>query len=427
MKLRIFCCLMVAAAGLTALAQGGTKSPYSQFGLGVISDESQGMSRGMNGTGIGLRLPTEVNTLNPASYSGVDSLTMLFDASITLQTTNFKEGSVRENASMGNFEYVVGSFRAWKGVGVSFGLLPVTNVGYSYSSSSYLDQTNGSIVESYTGSGGLHQAFLGVGVKLLKPLSVGVNAGYLWGDIDRSMTSASSTYINSIKKSFAVSVQSYKLDLGLQWQQPLGKTDVLTLGATMGVGHKLGADPELSFVNTNTVSAISDTTTYRISNGLELPMTYGVGLSLLHNQRLLVAVDAQLQKWGSLGFPSFQTGQGSFVLAQGLLRDRTRVSGGLDWLPNPMGRHYLSHVHYRFGAAYTTPYYKIGGNDGPSEVSLSAGLGIPIANAYNNRSVLNISGQWVRSSATGLITENSFRINIGLTFNERWFAKWKVE
>jgi hypothetical protein len=26
-----------------------------------------------------------------------------------------------------------------------------------------------------------------------------------------------------------------------------------------------------------------------------------------------------------------------------------------------------------------------------------------------------------------MITENTFRINIGMTFNERWFAKWKVE
>jgi len=25
------------------------------------------------------------------------------------------------------------------------------------------------------------------------------------------------------------------------------------------------------------------------------------------------------------------------------------------------------------------------------------------------------------------VTENSFRITIGLTFNERWFAKWKVD
>ena len=54
-------------------------------------------------------------------------------------------------------------------------------------------------------------------------------------------------------------------------------------------------------------------------------------------------------------------------------------------------------------------------------------FGIPIINGFNNRSVLNISGQWVKRSADNLITENTFRINIGLTFNERWFAKWKVE
>jgi hypothetical protein len=26
-----------------------------------------------------------------------------------------------------------------------------------------------------------------------------------------------------------------------------------------------------------------------------------------------------------------------------------------------------------------------------------------------------------------MIKETMFRLNIGLTFNERWFAKWKVE
>ena len=46
---------------------------------------------------------------------------------------------------------------------------------------------------------------------------------------------------------------------------------------------------------------------------------------------------------------------------------------------------------------------------------------------HNNRSVVNVSGQWVRSSADNFITENTFRINIGITFNERWFMKWKVD
>ena len=41
--------------------------------------------------------------------------------------------------------------------------------------------------------------------------------------------------------------------------------------------------------------------------------------------------------------------------------------------------------------------------------------------------MLNISTQWVKLDAKNFITENSFRINIGITFNERWFAKWKVK
>jgi hypothetical protein len=58
---------------------------------------------------------------------------------------------------------------------------------------------------------------------------------------------------------------------------------------------------------------------------------------------------------------------------------------------------------------------------------MSAGFGIPIINSYNNRSTLNISAQWVRRDATNMLKENTFRINIGLTFNENWFAKWKVK
>ena len=61
------------------------------------------------------------------------------------------------------------------------------------------------------------------------------------------------------------------------------------------------------------------------------------------------------------------------------------------------------------------------------ELSVSAGFGIPIMNGYNNRSMLHSSGQWSNLDASGLIKENTFRINIGFTFNEKWFAKFKVD
>ena len=67
------------------------------------------------------------------------------------------------------------------------------------------------------------------------------------------------------------------------------------------------------------------------------------------------------------------------------------------------------------------------GNDGPTEMSASIGFGVPIINVYNNRSFLNISAQWARSTSKNFITENVFRINVGLTFNEMWLRKMKLE
>ena len=416
---------MVAAVCMNAMAQGGTKSPYSQFGLGTLSDVSQGMSRGMNGVGLALQQGDQVNTLNPASYGGVDSLTMLFDAGVTLQATNYKEGSTKQNGSMANLEYVVGSFRAWKGVGMAFGVRPFSSVGYSYSSTSNLGNSNGTMAETYSGSGGLHEVFLGAGWQVTRQLAVGANVGYLWGDLKRSVTSSGGTNVNTLMKTYAASVSNYKIDLGAQYRQRIGRKDLLTVGATVGIGHQLKAEPEMSIVIVNTTGT-TDTTTFKVKDGLKLPMTYGVGVAYNHQGRLTMAADLMLEKWGGIDFPSFNSQTNQYVLTSGLLKDRTKVNVGVDWLPttNVLNRHYLSHVHYRMGAGLATPYYKINGQDGPKELSVSAGLGIPV---LTGRSWVNVSFQWAHTSAKDLITENSFRLNIGVTFNERWFAKWKVE
>ena len=425
-KTRILGCLLMAFTMNGAWAQGGTNSPYSQFGIGALSDQSQGMSRGMNGVGYGLRQGNNVNTLNPASYSGVDSLTMLFDMGVSGQFTHYEEGKLKRNASLASFEYVVGSFRALKNVGVSFGLLPYSSVGYEYTTSSR-DQTLGQLTESFTGSGGLHEVFLGFGWRLMKPLSIGVNAGYLWGSIDRSVLPEADATANSLRKNYSTSVSNYKLDIGAQWIQPIGRFDRLTLGAVVGLGHNLKNDAEMTIVSTNQLSNSSDTTALKLADAFELPMSFGVGAAYQHAGKLTVAADFTLDKWGDVKFPTF-TGN-EYKLQSGLLKDRMKMSVGLDWLPNPsqMGGRYLEHVHYRLGAGYATPYYYINGKEGPKELSVSAGFGIPIVNMHNNRSVLNISGQWVRSSAKDFVTENYFRINIGITFNERWFMKWKVD
>lgn len=61
-----------------------TNSPYSQFGLGLLSEQTSGFSRGMNGLGLGFHEGNQVNYLNPASYARIDSLTFIFDAGLFL-------------------------------------------------------------------------------------------------------------------------------------------------------------------------------------------------------------------------------------------------------------------------------------------------------------------------------------------------------
>ncbi len=405
--------------------RSSTISPYSQYGLGVLADQSQGFSRGMGSTGIGMRGGTLVNTLNPASYSAVDSLTMLFDVGLSGRISNFKEGNISANTRSANIDYATGLFRMRRHLGVSFGLLPYSDVGYSYTTSTYLNNNVGAISEQHTGSGGFHQAFVGAGWNPVRPLSIGFNAAYLWGSYTRSVTSVATTSINSLSKTYKASVSNYMLSVGLQWQQPLGKTDILTVGATLGMGHKLNADPTCSIVNYNTSTLVSDTTTFTVSNGLELPTTYGIGLAWQHKGRLTVAADVTQQKWSSLSTPVYDENNSTYALRSGYYDDRTRVSFGLDYVPNPSDQtKYFKHVHYRLGASYTTPYYKINGNDGPKEMSISAGLGLPM---LRSRSELNISAQWVNTSADHMIKDNTFRINVGLTFNERWFAKWRID
>ena len=151
--------ILLFASALTVSAQSGTNSPYSQYGLGILSEQSQGFNRGMNGLGLGFRYGNQVNTLNPASYSAADSLTMIFDVGLSGQITNFKEGNTKVNAKNADFEYAVAMFRAMPSLGISFGIVPFTNVGYSYSRTDVASSSLYSI-ETHSGNGGLREVYV---------------------------------------------------------------------------------------------------------------------------------------------------------------------------------------------------------------------------------------------------------------------------
>lgn len=434
MRKYIFIVLLLALVAQVR-AQSGTNSPYSQFGLGELSDQTSGFNRGMNGLGLGFHEHNQVNFLNPASYASIDSLSFIFDAGMSLQQTNLKEGSRKVNANNADLEYVVAALRLRPHFGLSFGILPLTSIGYNFSSSQTLnDADKTTMTNTYTGTGGLHQIYLGLGWEPFLGLSIGANGMYIYGDYTRRVTNAySNTYANTLMRVYTANVHSYRFSAGLQYTQKLSKKNEVTLGLTYTYGHKIGGKPKLQAISYNSSASVADTAQFPVSGNLdlELPNEYAAGLMFNHNNKLKVGVDYTFQQWSKTEMPVYvanASNQSTYVLSSNYFKDRHKLTAGLDYCPREtMGRHFFERIHYRAGVSYATPYYYINGANGPKEISASIGFGIPIINGYNNRSQLNISGQWVHRAATGFVTENTFRINVGLTFNERWFAKWKVE
>lgn len=408
--------LLTMLSGVT-VAQNNTNSPYTRYGYGQLADQGSGNSKAMGGIAYGLRDKFQINAANPASYTAVDSLTFIFDGSVSLQNTNFDNGVVKKNAKNSSFDYITMQFRASRWAAISLGLLPYSNMGYNLSEYRENEEypENSSMI-SYSGEGGLHQVYLGAGFKILKNLSVGANFSYLWGDITRtaSMTFPSNSSNLPSTRVTNLAVKSYKLDFGAQYTHRFGAKHAATLGVVFSPGHELhnDADVQDQTGNSNTGATVQVRDTVATCG---IPTTWGVGVTYVYDDRLTVGLDATFQNWEKT---TFMNDENAFC-------NRGKIAIGAEFLPNPMARNYLALVKYRLGAFYSKPYYKVHGERAADEYGVTAGFGLPIP---RTRSVLSISGQYVRTKGKkdAFLSENTLRVCIGITFNERWFHKRKV-
>lgn len=431
----IFTSLLLASATLPLAAQtNGSNSPYSRYGFGLLGDRGNAFNKGMAGTAYGMQNGKELNTKNPASYAAIDSLTFLFDLGLSMQNGNIAQGGVKTNAKNSSVDYVTAGFRVAKNVGMSLGLVPFSTIGYNTSSKEEIQASNQVLTKTttFSGDGGLHEAYIGVGWAPFRRFSIGMNAGYLWGDLSHTvLMNFDDSNINSTRQAYETDIRTYKADFGLQYVQPLDKKNTLTLGLTYGLGHDIKRDAY--YYNQKVVtgsSAIGDTLVCR--NAFQLPHTLGAGITWTHDNSLRVGVDYTFQKWADMKFPMVvenAAGALDYVGRKDLFTDLHKVSLGMEYVKNPEGLRWRQRVRYRAGFSYQTPYTKIGGVDGPQHFLASVGVALPITNMHNSRSLINFSAQYerVKPKMAGMITENYIRFSIGLTFNERWFMKWKAE
>lgn len=409
--------LVLSVTCLTGLnpvkAQTGVNSPYSRYGMGLLSDQSTGITKSMGGIGAGFRYPNVLNIKNPASYSTVDTLTFIADLGFALQNGNFSENDVRVNAHNAYIDHLAMQFRILPKVGMTVGFMPFSNVGYQFSGTEVVRRDeDGEITakNTYSGTGGVRQFIGGLGWRPTKWLSIGANASYLSGDITHYISNTySSSEVQSRQKTYVAEMSALKLDFGLQTTLSFGD-DKLVLGGTFTPAQKLNSDTYVTDVH-----SVSDTTT--IADAFSIPNMISAGFTYQWKKGMFGA-DVSYQSWSKADFFGQKTGC-----------DRISAAAGFMYRADETNRNLLKRTAYEVGVNFAQPYYKVGNSNGPLQFGVSAGFSVPISNAYNSMSYLHVSGEYVRVQpmGKGMITENYIRINVGVTFMERWFMKLMVD
>lgn len=412
----LFSALFIMGA-VAANAQSSTNSPYTRYGLGELSDQAFAHNAAMGGIGYALRSSEQINVMNPASYSAVDSLSFMFDIGMGLKSSNYQENGYKTNAKNASFDYLAMQFRLHPRVGFAVGFTPYSNVGYKFSRTSDIENSDDvTLTNTFYGDGGLQQIFGGIGFKILDNLSIGANVGYLYGEIDYQTLATLSNGGDQTTTYNNISINSYIANFGLQYTQKLSKTDKVTLGLVYGLGHDLKST-ETKGIQVTDGSSYSELTEETIKDSYGIPSTFGAGLTWQHKQNLTVGADYTLQQFENVKYDN----------STDFYKKRTRIGAGIEYMPSLYGRNYLSRIRYRAGAYYSSSYMKLPEYDGPKEWGVSAGFGLPL-HLFQRNTVLSITGQYVRvlPSVKGMLSENRFVLKLGLTFNEHWFMKWRV-
>ena len=412
----IFRILAFLFLSLSITAQNESNSPYSRFGLGDVQIFSSATQSAMGGVSIASYDPFSINVSNPASYSSV------FAQRFTMQTggihtTKILETSIQNQVvNSTNFNYLMFSFPLTKFLGTSIGILPFSEMSYSFSDinpTPYADLL-------FEGNGGLTRVYFGNSISFNKNLSLGANINYVFGNLNSSRK----IYFNdenifNTKINEDVNLNGFSFDFGMIYKFKIGRW-YSVLGLTFDNGNEISAE-KTSLIETfrsgGEFDLIEDTINYdKLLGGvLELPSSVGYGINL-GNNHWKIMIDYRNNNWKEYKLFGINDD----------LENSTRLSLGFEYVPDKKSiNKYYKMIRYRFGLYNSETYLNLR-NQQLDEKVVSFGVGLPLK---RSGSLLNLSAELGQMGTTnnGLIKESFARFKIGFIFSDIWFTKRKYD
>lgn len=415
---------------LDVFAQAGaysSYSPYSVFGIGDISKVSTAYSNGMGGVGIAGRDNRYLNYMNPASVTAMDTLSFMMDFGLYSQNKIFRQGNLKSANNSFNISNIAFSAPIYKKSAMVFGICPFSNVGYNFSSNK-VDPEYAVLSYSSAGDGSIYQLFGGAGVTLWKHLSIGAQAIYYFGNINKktNMDFLGSSF-RDISSGYIVQLDGFAGKFGLQYEIPI-KDMYMTIGATYRTGSRLGG--YVREYKMATLSKITDTLKYNIdtlanTRKVRIASEFGVGISFHKPEKWNLEVNYTYSDWTRSGFDTTvgfaNEGESKFSTTFS-----QSIRAGFEYIPNRNDiRYYMRRCAYRVGAYYDKDYYKLDGKT-INSFGLTFGFTLPVFRLYNGMSFGLELGQ--RGSLSGNMTrERYMSFSVGFNIHDIWFRKHRYE
>ena len=406
----------------------GAYSPYSIYGIGDISKEGTAYNKSMGGVGIATRNRRFINYLNPAAVTARDTLSFMADFGLSQKNTIYSQGDLKSAKNTFNIYDFVMSFPIWKSSAVMVGITPFSDVGYDFtaieSNPDIIGQTNNITYDSY-GTGSIYQVFLGAGATFWKRFSVGAEAIYYFGNIDKvtNMEYSDASY-RSINSGSELMLRGFIGKFGMQYEQKLGGDVSMVLGATYKLGTRMkGYATNYRYaVQSGVVDTLShNIDTLKHSGSLRFGNELGVGIAFKGGEKWSVEFDYVMSDWrrsgmdGSYGFAA--SGESTFTSTVS-----HSFRAGFEIVPNRNDiRYYFKRCAYRAGMYYDQSYYKFNGNNVTS-IGITLGMTLPVFRWYNGLSLGVDFGQ-KSSMKHGMVRERYAMIVVGFNIHDIWFQK----
>ncbi|NME69919.1 OmpP1/FadL family transporter [Flammeovirga aprica] len=423
----ILTCLSIFAFTTTALAQIGN-SPFTALGVGNPVDAASVRNKGMGYTGVGLASYGHSNLLNPATLT-YNNLTLFEIGMFTEQRTLTAENQTQADYG-GGLSYMTFAFPISQRWTMSVGFKPYTVVGYKFSQADTLSiPVNGQMTPAKyygienEGRGGVNQVYFSNAFRVAKGLSIGLELGYNIGIIERNtkteLLDGSSDFISA--RGIRLNYRGLVYKPGVYYSHHFGakeKGSRLNFGATYTFEQQINVKRLEDIQTRSTTDLIlnRDTIIVDQSQKATMPEEFAVGLSYELVGKLAVAVDFKQQNWSK--FVDYD--------GKSQMTDAYNIGVGVEYTSNYLSTRYVDRITYRGGFSYgISPYEPYGPGKKIKEYLVTAGIEFPMG-----FSSLSVSGQygWKESEIQNSNTfdDRHYQLNIGVTINDRWFVRRKI-